>query len=259
MINLFKKRQPKIRFFSVVPTANTLYPIIHAKDLKREWVAAEKTEHREKVKRCPFAVHDLRITKCPAITEYMSTGFILVAPADIKINVSDSGRVEPSYNKLFEWEYVQLHNPSHGDYLLDSGKEYTSPTVIKINTPWRAVVDTDIVFLQTKVHFNKESRFSPATGIFDPRVGYEMNVQLFWHVRKGEEIIKAGTPLCQYIPLSRSLLMSNDYSIDEMTQTEYQMELEHRYAQNSSLRETTSVSHRQLKTTKITDKYRNMR
>ena len=254
------KRQPKIRFFSVVPGANTLYPITPTKNLKRDWVVEEKKEHNEKVKRCPFAIHDLRITKCPAIKEYMSAGFVMLAPADLKIIVADNGTLDVQYNKCFDdWEYAQIHHPSHGDCLIDSGKEYTSPTVIKIITPWRAVVDPDIVFLQTKIHFNKEPRFTPATGIFDPRMAYEMNVQIFWHVRRGEEIIKAGTPLCQYIPMSRKLLMSKDYCVDECTPTEWQMELEHRYSQNSSMRSTTTVGQAQIKTTKIIDKYRNKR
>lgn len=258
MFNIFKsKKQPKpaIRFFSIATTANTLYPITPASELKRTWVSDEKHNFNEKIKKCPVP-HQLRITKCPALTEYMNTGFILYAPADFKVNVSDSGKISTESNKLFEWEYIQLHDPEHGQWLLDSSKEYTSPVVLKVNTPWRAVVDPDIVFLQTKVHFNKEPRFTAATGIFDPRLAYEMNIQLFWHVKRGEEVVKAGTPLVQYIPLSRKMLMSTDYSIGDLTEMENRMEMEFRYAQNCSMRDYTTVATRQLKTSKITDKYR---
>jgi hypothetical protein len=39
-------------------------------------------------------------------------------------------------------------------------------------------------------------------------------VQLFWHVLEGETLVKAGTPLAQYIPISRSMLHEHEITVD---------------------------------------------
>ena len=57
-------------------------------------------------------------------------------------------------------------------------------------------------------------RYSIPTGIVDPQVTYEVNLQLFWHaLDSGEYLIKAGTPFCQWIPMSRKLLQRGAYDV----------------------------------------------
>ena len=48
--------------------------------------------------------------------------------------------------------------------------------------------------------------FAAAHGILDPMQSHEINLQLFWNVLEGETLIRAGTPLAQYIPIKRSEL-----------------------------------------------------
>jgi len=69
------------------------------------------------------------------------------------------------------------------------------------------------VLLQTHVHYGGESRFTAATGTLDPREAPNCNIQLFWHVMDGVEIIKAGTPLVQYIPMPK--YMDPEFEISE--------------------------------------------
>ena len=48
-------------------------------------------------------------------------------------------------------------------------KDKTVDQVVKVNTSWRVQADDDVVFLQLKVPFVNESRFSAVPGILDPR------------------------------------------------------------------------------------------
>ena len=97
---------------------------------------------------------------------------------------------------------------------MDSSKDKTVDQVVKINTTWRVQADDDVVFLQTKVPFVNETRFSAVSGILDPRTAYEVNVQLLWHLMEGDTTVRAGTPLCCYILMSRRMLEDLDMSID---------------------------------------------
>jgi len=49
-------------------------------------------------------------------------------------------------------------------------------------------------------------------------------VQLFWHVLEGEELVKAGTPLAQYLPISRSLLEQHEVIVDTAGEVEKKIE-----------------------------------
>ena len=109
---------------------------------------------------------------------------------------------------------------------MDSSKDKTVDQVVKINTTWRVQADDDVVFLQTKVPFVNETRFSAVSGILDPRTAYEVNVQLLWHLMEGDTTVRAGTPLCCYIPMSRRMLEDLDMSIDVAGPTDYKLEEE---------------------------------
>ena len=51
-----------------------------------------------------------------------------------------------------------------------------------------------------------DNRFTSISGYFSQEAGpASMNVQLMWHVLNGEELIKAGTPIAQYILVPKEL------------------------------------------------------
>jgi len=89
---------------------------------------------------------------------------------------------------------------------------------IKMELPWRVQAHKDIVFIQQNIAYWDEDRFSVPTGIVDPQYSYEINCQLFWHITEpGEYLIKAGTPLVQWIPIHRDIL--NSKGVDVMIET----------------------------------------
>jgi len=62
------------------------------------------------------------------------------------------------------------------------------------------------------VHYTGESRFTTATGILDPFISCELNIAMYWHVLQGREILKAGTPILQIIPIPRNLIIPEPIS-----------------------------------------------
>ena len=231
MLNLFKKKKPWIRFYSLEPGIAEVYPIIPTSSIKRKWM-------EQKDKRCPF-MGSQNSANCPGIKQICRMGWVVVAPMDFIIKTNGDGA-------SFEWEvpntftrhsnYISDHDPSQVMPLIDSPRD-TLAHIIKIETPWRVRASDDIVMLQQPVHWNNESRFQAVTGIFDPKYALQVNVQLMWHeLNSGEEgtLVKAGTPLAQYIPMPRSVLEKTWYDMTVDTAKEPDWDLE--YAFNYSIR-----------------------
>lgn len=220
------------------------------------WGMASSPEHAIRENKMPTS-----IGKCPALNTYMRSGYILHAPADFAVYTNGDGEtLEVSDNRMFpgkhaafpNYPYLDKHGSFQSEWLRDSTKDTTFNTIIKVNTQWRVMCDKDIVFLVTKVPFVKESRFTAVTGILDPRIAPECNVQLWWHVKNDEITIKAGTPLAMYFPVSRSLLDDIDLTVEDATNDDRQMEQEYHYLLNSCFAEN---RHPGPKSGKIFDKY----
>lgn len=239
--NLFKKEKNYIRFHSLVPGVNTLYPIIHSSKLNRDWVAEEKQEYHRKKSKCPFGfmnpnnltvdpIHS--INKCPAIHGIMNHGFVIRAASDIYVHTNgDRHTINfKAVDLVPHAPHVNVHGNDVSKWLLDSSKDVTLDQILKINTPWRVTTNNnDLVFLVVKTPFVNETRFSPVIGVMDPKIAFEINVQLFWHVLEGDELIKAGTPLCTYIPISRSLLNQSNFVCEDANDIDWKVENEMTY------------------------------
>ena len=265
---MFRKKKPKARFFSLLPAVHTLHPITKADKLDRTWTKAERDDYRDRLSRCPVGKilenntpqYPNSIGRCPAINSIMRTGYIVYAPADFKVHTNGDGHTILFTTTPFQLPtapYVTLHEDNVSKWLMDSTKDTTIDQVIKINTPWRVQADDDVLFLQTKVPFVNETRFSAISGILDPRTAYEINVQLFWHVLKGDETVRAGTPLCCFVPISRRMLEDLDVSVDVADQKDFQLEQEFLFTAYNEFPENVNVTQRQLKTQKILRKYWN--
>ena len=265
---MFRKKKPKARFFSLLPAVHTLHPITKADKLDRTWTKAERDDYRDRLSRCPVGKilenntpqYPNSIGRCPAINSIMRTGYIVYAPADFKVHTNGDGHTILFTTTPFNppsSDYVVLHETEVTKWLMDSTKDNTVDQVVKINTTWRVQADDDVVFLQTKVPFVNETRFTAVSGILDPRTAYEVNVQLFWHLMEGDTTVRAGTPLCCYIPISRKLLEDLDVSIDVATPTDYKLEEEFIFTAYNEFPENVNVTQRQIKTNKILKKYWN--
>ena len=48
--------------------------------------------------------------------------------------------------------------------------------------------------------------FESAIGLLDPSISSEINIQGYWNLQNQSHTIKAGTPLCQIIPVTEQSL-----------------------------------------------------
>ena len=241
MFNLFKKKNKWIRFYSLDTGVVELHPIFPARRLKRKWWKdALKKEQAKEEKKCPAlkasalwnrmmnldspdAPDSLwsHAATCPALDAIMDSGYIIPAPADFIIQLDGSGNFEWRSETLFYGgRYVTAHIPEQTEgmsNLVNQQKDVLEYT-IKMKLPWRVQAHKDIVFIQQNIAYWDEERFSVPTGIVAPQYSYEINCQLFWHITEpGEYLIKAGTPLVQWIPIHRDIL--NSKGVDVMIET----------------------------------------
>ena len=75
------------------------------------------------------------------------------------------------------------------------------------------------------VVYSDENRFTTLPGFFSHEHGpAQLNVQVMWHVMEGKTLIKAGTPISQYILMPkakydteiRSIKQANDYEFHNL-------------------------------------------
>lgn len=230
---MFKKKKPFIRFYSIEPGVADLFPIYPANTFRRPWMLEKGTREDEK----------LGETKnCPGIRLVTSAGWIMPVPADFKIKThGHTEEWEWASSTTFkdvasqEGTYITSHPYQQAKHVIpDDSKSINS--VIKVDTPWRLEASDDILLLQMGVPYTKENRFTVATGLIDPQYTHNLNVQLIWHVVEGEEIVKAGTPLVQYIPVSRHMVQAGHFDsvIDTADQHDLQREHAFSYVQRST-------------------------
>ena len=214
-----------------------MHPIFPAKKLRRKWRSeALKREHAKEEKKCPALkakalwerMQDMDATgapdglwshaaTCPALDGVMDTGYIIPAPADFIIHIDGSGNFEWRSETLFYGgRYLTAHIPDQTEgmrNLVNQQKDVLDYT-IKMELPWRVQAHKDIVFIQQNIAYWDEERFSVPNGIVDPLYSYEINLQLFWHMTEpGDYIVKAGTPLVQWLPVHRDVLASKGVDV----------------------------------------------
>ena len=249
----FKKKKPYVRFYSIEPGVLELFPIVSSSKIKRSFTTAPEIQ----------GIHPVK--SCPGIRKVVSTGWVVTAPADFIIKPSDDGLkfdwVEPwqfgsAAETLRGTSYISGHGPYQTIPLLDDPLE-TLKSIVKVQTPWRVESSDDVLLLQLPVTYNNEDRFYSATGFLDTRYGYNVNVQLFWKKINEETLVRAGTPLCQLIPISRKHLSMNNYDIiiDDATETDIQKEKAIVYASNCVIHEKDNLSSRIDRAMKILKKY----
>lgn len=246
------KKKSYIRFYSVYPGVIDLFPITKSAVLDRKFLNREL-----------YPDHMLATSNCPGLKKLVSTGFIIPAPADFEIttngdNISMNWREPIVFDKgiIGTESYIATHPSQQTLPLIDNTT--TLATTIKVETPWRVDASNDIVFLQLPVAYNDEHRFVAATGILDPIFSHTLNVPLFWKNLNGTTLIKAGTPLCQLIPVPRKYLNLAEYdiTIENADELDMQRERAYNYAANCVILEKDTLSSRLHRVSKILKKFK---
>ncbi len=255
ILSFFKKEKPYIRFYSVEPGVVDIFPIVKSSDVKRQFMTEDQVGDQPGT---------LSSKNCPGIKKIISVGWIVTAPADFAIQTNGDG-VSIEWGEPYKFTkvsdgisgYITWHTRSQTEPLLDD-PENTLKTVIKVETPWRVEASDDVLLLILPVTYNNEDRFQAATGILDPKYGHLINIQLFWKVLQGKTTIKAGTPLCQIIPINRRAISTTHYdvTIENANDVDKLKEREFNYASNCTFTYSDKLSSRLARTIKILNKYK---
>lgn len=254
---LFNKQKPHLRFYSLYPGVADVYPIFQASKLPRNFTKNQPLPQVDRL--------EANVAKCPGIRKIAMSGWIVPAPADFIIRTNGDG-------VSFEWRepikfdkempgtesYIMMHTEGQTVPVLDD-VENTLKQTVKVETPWRVDTSDDIVLLQLPLTYANEPRFTAAHGILDPMQSHVVNLQLFWNVLEGETLIRAGTPLAQYIPIKRSELnySAYDHAVDgEPTKVDIQREKAYNYAANCSLLDKDNLASRLKRAKAVLTKYK---
>lgn len=185
----------KIEFFSSVPGVAETFPILNAKDYMPNWVTTARAEYVKSDKK------EMHIFKCPGIVDILTTGFVVTAWHDVEIvprnDVVNITIPDGKLNELLGKETVQIQSPN-GVAKHIPKRPWSHKGIVKINTPWH--VWSKCKLLMIPIPYSEYFDFESASGILDPGIANEINIQGYWNTQTST--IKAGTPLCQIIPLT---------------------------------------------------------
>ena len=268
MFNWFKKTKSWVRFYSMDQNVSIMYPVVDTRLTDRDWnnvgdISRNRPEQGKQT-----------VLNCPAIKQITSVGYVLRAPADFIIKTGATvdklswetpflfKRHSDKYTFSGSEYYISWHSPSQTEPLIpkeipNTDKHYLH-SAVKVETPWRVKTSDDIVLLQLPVTYNNEARFTAAIGVLDPKYMHSVSVQLFWHVLEGETLIKAGTPLVQYVPVQRSLFQKNsvDFIVDTATDVEREIEEAYAFANHSRFPKTDSAGNKVRVITQLFEYFR---
>lgn len=206
MVNFFRKKQ--ITFDCLIPGVERLMPMIPAKDFKHQWVKRAMQEYKNERNNPMFGMEkQIHTARCPGIFTLQRHGWIMRTWQDITIETFGDGNsmqwTTPISQKALNpqvGEYVGGHPEEQLFKFMNNWKKDTLSTLVKLTTPWRCTVPKGYYLLETQVAYADENRFTTVSGFFSREHGYaQLNPQLLWHVPVGKTLIKAGTPIAQYI------------------------------------------------------------
>jgi len=186
----------KIEFFSTVDGLTDTYPVIHSKSVMPAWIKTAQHEYKQ------MAHHDFHIARCPGIIDVLTTGYVVCAWHDIAVRSGPSSletyTPDIALEELLEKPAIQVQ---HGDSIAKHipKRPWSHKSILKINTPWHII--SDCKFMMLPMPYTEQFEFESCIGILDPSISSEINIQGYVNGH-GEFTIRAGTPLCQLVPMS---------------------------------------------------------
>lgn len=139
---------------------------------------------------------------CPSFADIFNLGYVLPAPVDMWFSVAKDN-YDINYwkiaNEAFE---IELHHDSqmiqHINSPIKKVFKFVNPIQI-IGPPGYSLMQLPMFY-----HYDQMDDWYVPYGVIDIDVHHEVNPQIFYVSDKDEVYIKAGTPLCYYIPFKRT-------------------------------------------------------
>jgi hypothetical protein len=194
-----------IEFFSTVHGLADACPIIPAKEYTSKWMSSARQDYITEMKKNSGKFN--HIYQCPGIFDMFNHGYIIPMWHDVIIKTDGDSKnfawMLPSgdiQDLMGEVNIIGKHVPGLADLI--PKRPWSLDAIIKLNTPWQIVAPKGVKFIMLPIAYPDTFEFEATVGILDPGVSSEVNVQMWWNLKKGEHLIKAGTPLAHLIPLS---------------------------------------------------------
>lgn len=211
----FKKSPaPTATFISLLPQLENMYPIYPSTELSLPWMAESEREGQSRLKNYSRHRQGGITAKCSGIVGLHQRGWIVPAWCDLVIETNGDGHSFQSRTALPDSTFASLPNGAnarpvgmfpanvYGDLPSTALPANTLKTIIKIHLPWVFYMPPGWGLLTLPLEYVKEPRFTAAIGVINPRISQQINPVLYWHVLKGQTLIKAGTPLMRMIPIA---------------------------------------------------------
>ncbi len=206
--------KPVFKFYSFIPEILENYPIIKAKNARRDWFKTVTDSYKKKTNDISqYGIQMTSASKCPGIIEVNKLGWILTSwfdftiethgdkdlkwsvPSTFPVSISNYQKIIGEPIKYMDLEQSELKIPLH---------QNTFKLLVKISMPWVVDIPKGWNILMLPVSYSDDTRFFCSTGILKPGSFVQVHPQLFLNKNLGPQLIKAGTPLCQLIPVPES-------------------------------------------------------
>jgi hypothetical protein len=190
-----------VNFFSFYTSneANLLLtPIVEASEVKMPWVD-DSIQFFKSQQDCPNKMRHSATHMCSGIRHLAQSGWILKAPFDFYIETNGDGH-SFKWNTPSEKHKIDFFPQEFFGNIAQLPKN-TLKTIIKVETTWSVKIPEKWNLMYIPLQYHNETRFTSSIGILNQKHSSEIHAVLFWNVLNGRTLIKAGTPLCQLIPV----------------------------------------------------------
>lgn len=183
--------------------------MIPAKEYRHPWVHRAASELSQMRRDMEYGMRkSVHTAKCPGIFTLQRHGWIMRTWQDITIETFGDGSSIQWTSAIDQtklvggiaFDAVGSHPAFQLRKYMERWPANTIDTLIKIQSPWRCNVPRGYYLLEMPVAYQDENRFTTVQGFFSHEQGpAQLNPQFMWHVMHGKELIRAGTPIAQYI------------------------------------------------------------
>lgn len=144
-------------------------------------------------------VPNIRTAKvCPSFLDMYNQSIVLPAPCDIWLKVTEEHAEYRTSNKQIQMDFHQ--NSQFVDYLPNPKPV---KAVFKLYYPYYAILPKGYNFKQVPMFYDFNKDWSVAYGQYQADEITEVVCQILYTSDKEEVLIKAGEPLCLYLPYKR--------------------------------------------------------
>lgn len=158
-------------------------------------------QYINKTNKCPLdnGKHNLTMKSCIPIRDVLVSGYTLLLPADLLIEITDEG-LQVQWRDTTE-NYVGSHSIEQikGSPL---EKMTSSNSILKINNPWRIYTKAGYSCHFTTPAYH-DLPFEILPGIVDTDGIHEVNFPIIWKSDNKQVLMKKGLPMVQIYPFKR--------------------------------------------------------